>query len=61
MMAYFALMLGTVKTYDKDAGMGTLMSLLLPYTLFYALVWVGVFVIWFSLGMPLGPGGALYM
>ncbi len=61
LMAYFALMLGLVKNYDKDAGMGTLMSLLMPYTLFYGLAWTILFSIWFLLGLPLGPGGALYL
>jgi len=61
LMAYFALMLGLVKQYDKNAGMGTLMSLLMPYTLFYALTWIIFFSIWFLLGLPLGPGGALFL
>lgn len=61
LMAYFALMLGLVKNYDKKAGMGTLMSLLMPYTLFYLLAWSILFSVWFLLGLPLGPGGALYL
>lgn len=61
LMAYFALMLGLVKNYDKKAGMGTLMSLLMPYTLFYLIGWVILFSIWFLLGLPLGPGGALFL
>ena len=61
LMAYFALMLGLVKQYDKDAGMGTLMSLLMPYTLFYGLTWLILFSIWFLTGAPMGPGGPLYL
>ena len=61
LMAYFALMLALVKTYNKKAGMGTLMSLLMPYTLFYFLGWTILFAIWFLLGLPLGPGGQLYL
>lgn len=61
MMAYFAILLGLVKTYDKKAGMGTLMSLLIPYTLIFGLAWIIIFSIWFLLGIPLGPGGVLYM
>ena len=61
LMAYFALMLALVKTYDKKAGMGTLMSLLMPYTLFYFLGWVILFSLWFLSGLPLGPGGELYL
>lgn len=60
-MAYFALMLGLVKNYDRKAGMGTLMAILMPYTLSYALTWIVLFSIWFLLGIPMGPGGALYL
>ncbi len=60
-MAYFAMLLGLVKTYDKRAGMGTLMSLLMPYTLSYLLTWVVLFSVWFLAGWPLGPGGQLYL
>ena len=37
------------------------MSLLMPYTLFYMIGWVILFSIWFLLGLPLGPGGALLL
>ncbi|BCV24441.1 hypothetical protein kuro4_12140 [Gelria sp. Kuro-4] len=36
--------------------MGTLISLLLPYTIFFAIFWILLFVAWFFLGLPLGPG-----
>lgn len=60
-LAYFAVMLGLVRQYDKKAGMGTLMSLLLPYTLFYAIGWIGLFAVWYLLGLPLGPAGPLFL
>jgi aminobenzoyl-glutamate transport protein len=61
LMAFFALLLGLAKQYDKKAGIGTVMSLLVPYTLFYALAWTGLFVIWFLLGLPFGPGGPIHL
>jgi aminobenzoyl-glutamate transport protein len=61
LMAFFALLLGLAKQYDKKAGIGTVMSLLMPYTLFYGLAWTGLFIIWFLLKLPLGPGGQLFL
>jgi aminobenzoyl-glutamate transport protein len=61
LMAYFALLLGLVKQYDKKAGLGTVMSLLIPYTLFYAIGWIGLFIVWFLLKLPFGPGGPIYL
>ena len=37
--AYFALMVGFAQNYDKDAGVGTVVSLMLPYV-------AGIFVLW---------------
>lgn len=60
-LAYFAVMLGLVRQYDKKAGMGTLMSLLMPYTLYYVLAWGGLFTVWYLLKLPLGPAGPLFL
>ena len=61
LMAFFALLLGLAKQYDKKAGIGTVMSLLMPYTLFYGLAWIGLFIVWYLLKLPLGPGGPLFL
>ncbi|NCC31930.1 MAG: hypothetical protein EOM24_07875, partial [Chloroflexia bacterium] len=42
--------------YQKDAGLGTVIALMIPYTLVIAIVWILLFIIWFVLGIPLGPG-----
>ena len=42
--------------YDKNAGIGTIISLMLPYTFIVLVVWIIFFVLWFLLGIPLGPG-----
>jgi len=61
LMAFFALLLGLAKQYDKKAGIGTVMSLLMPYTLIYGIAWTLLFVIWFLFKLPLGPGGPLFL
>jgi aminobenzoyl-glutamate transport protein len=56
LLPYFPILLGFAQQYDEDLGMGTLISLLLPYTIFFAIFWILLFVAWFFLGLPLGPG-----
>ena len=59
MLAYFAILLSFTKKYDKNIGMGTLLSALLPYSVFFAIGWIIIFSIWYLLGLPLGPGEPL--
>ncbi|WAA11148.1 AbgT family transporter [Fervidibacillus albus] len=61
MLPYFAILLSFAKMYDPKIGMGTLMSALLPYTIFFFISWIILFVIWFLLGWPLGPDGFIYL
>ncbi len=59
MMSYFALILAFVQKYRKDAGIGTVVALMLPYSVAFLLVWVVFLVGWMMLGLPLGPGAGL--
>ncbi|ETT81199.1 AbgT family transporter [Viridibacillus sp. FSL R5-0477] len=61
MLAYFAILLAFAKKYDKNIGIGTLISALLPYSVIFAIGWILLFSIWFLLGLPLGPGDSIYL
>ncbi|MBU1240996.1 AbgT family transporter [Myxococcota bacterium] len=61
MMSYFALIITFVHKYDKNAGIGTMIATMLPYTIYLSLAWVALIVLWYLLGIPLGPGGPLRM
>ncbi|WP_296971592.1 AbgT family transporter [Tepidanaerobacter sp. EBM-38] len=58
---YFPIALGLAQYYDEDAGMGTLMSLMLPYSLIFLIVWILQLIVWMVLDLPLGPGAGIYM
>ncbi len=61
MMSYFGLILAFANKYDKNLGIGTIISTMLPYSLFFFIFWVLVFYIWvFGLGMPVGPEAPTY-
>lgn len=56
LMVYFPFIVTIAQRYQKDAGVGTIISLMIPYAAVMAIVWVVFFIIWFVLGIPLGPG-----
>jgi aminobenzoyl-glutamate transport protein len=56
LMVYLPFMVTIAQRYQKNAGVGTVIALMIPYVAGIALVWTALFVIWFVLGVPLGPG-----
>lgn len=56
MSAYFILALGMVQRYRKSAGIGTVVSFTLPLAMTLLVVWVALFIVWYLLGLPIGPG-----
>lgn len=55
MMSYFALIIAFYQTYDRKAGIGSLVATMLPYSLVFLLAWTVFFLAWIALGLPLGP------
>lgn len=61
MMSYFGLIFAWALRYDKDLGVGALIAMMLPYTIFFLLTWISFFVLWtFGLDLPVGPGAPTY-
>jgi aminobenzoyl-glutamate transport protein len=60
MMSYFALIVAFTARYDPKAGIGTVIALMLPYTVTFLVVWTLLLVAWIALGIPVGPGAPLY-
>jgi aminobenzoyl-glutamate transport protein len=60
LMAYFPLIVVFVKRYQRSAGIGTVVSLMLPYVLILSVAWVVLFVVWYLIGIPLGPGSPVH-
>jgi aminobenzoyl-glutamate transport protein len=61
MMSYFALIIAFVQKYEPKAGLGTVVALMLPYSVAFFLVWTTFLVAWALLGLPVGPGAPLLM
>ena len=60
MMSYFALIIAFIRKYDKDAGIGSIISLMIPYTMAFMLLWTILLIVWIELGIPLGPGAGIF-
>ncbi|HEX6510309.1 MAG TPA: AbgT family transporter [Chloroflexota bacterium] len=56
LMVYFPFIVTVAQRYQKDSGIGTIISLLLPYAVIMMVVWALFFVVWYALGIPWGPG-----
>lgn len=59
-MPFFVLTVAFFQKYDKKAGIGTVVSTMLPYSLCFLLGWIVLFIIWYVLGLPLGPGSPMF-
>jgi aminobenzoyl-glutamate transport protein len=61
MMSYFGLILAFAMRYDRRLGIGTLISMMIPFSIAYLIGWMILFYVWvFVLGMPVGPGTPTY-
>lgn len=52
--AYFALVVTFCHKYNKDAGVGTVVALMLPYVIWLFVLWTALFTVWHLLGLPWG-------
>jgi aminobenzoyl-glutamate transport protein len=54
MMAYFPLIVGFAAKYQKGAGVGTVVAMMLPYVIVIQVVWIVLLVLWQVFGLPWG-------
>jgi aminobenzoyl-glutamate transport protein len=59
LMPYFPLIVAFGQKYDQNLGIGTLIAMMLPYAIAFLLGWSILLIIWFVLGLPLGPGALM--
>jgi aminobenzoyl-glutamate transport protein len=61
LMAYFPLIVVVAKRYERNTGIGTVISVMLPFALLILATWTLLFVVWYLLGIPLGPGAPVHL
>ncbi|MBZ2199478.1 AbgT family transporter [Ruania sp. N2-46] len=61
LMVYLPFMVTVAQRYKKDAGIGTIIALMIPYAVAVLVTWTVLFAVWFLLGIPWGPGAPVDM
>ena len=57
--SYLLIILAVLQKYRPQAGLGSLISLMIPYSVVFFLAWTGFLLVWWSAGWPLGPEAPL--
>ncbi|MGL5983280.1 MAG: AbgT family transporter, partial [Cetobacterium sp.] len=55
LMSYFAMIIVFMQKYDKKSSIGTLISVMLPYSIVFLIGWSIFLAIWMISGLPIGP------
>ncbi len=61
LMVYFPVIVVFAQRYDKKFGVGSLVALMMPYAVVMLVVWLILLLLWFILGIPLGPGYPVHL
>ncbi|MFN3597329.1 MAG: AbgT family transporter [Rubricoccaceae bacterium] len=61
LMPYFPLVIVFAQKYDRESGIGTLISMMLPFSVAFLVGSLLLLLVWLGVGLPLGPDvSALY-
>lgn len=60
LMTYFALIIAFAQKYDKKMGIGTLISVMIPYSLLFLIAWTVLLIVWIIFGIDLGPSAPIF-
>ncbi|WP_210366661.1 AbgT family transporter [Bacillus sp. REN3] len=61
LMPYMVITLSFMQKYDKKAGIGTFIALMLPYSISFLLTWIIMILIFVFFNIPFGPGIGPYL
>ncbi|MGL4987583.1 MAG: AbgT family transporter [Treponemataceae bacterium] len=65
LMSYFAMVVAFAEKYNvkgqKETGLGTITSMMLPYSIFFLVAWTILLIVWYKLGIPIGVGGSVHL
>ena len=53
---FLPLFLEIIRRYKKDSGIGTYLSLMMPYAMAFLVMWYALFIFWYLTGWPVGSG-----
>ncbi len=59
LLLYFPVIIAFAQRYDKKLGIGTLIAMMIPYSIAFLLSWLVLLLVWVLLGIPVGPGAPI--
>ncbi len=60
LMPFFVLTVDFFQKYDEDAGIGSVVSTMLPYSIAFLIGWIIMLSVWYFTGLPIGPGAGMF-
>jgi aminobenzoyl-glutamate transport protein len=57
--SYLLIILAVLQKYNGRAGLGTLIGLMVPYSVVFFFAWTALLLVWWMGGWPLGPDSPL--
>jgi aminobenzoyl-glutamate transport protein len=61
LMVYLAFVVLQVQRWRKSAGIGTVVAMMLPYTLVLIVAWTAFYILWYVIGIPWGPNAVVHV
>jgi len=61
LMVYLPFIVLVCQRYRKKAGMGTVVSMMLPYTIIVLVTWTLFYIAWYAIGIPWGPSAPVHL
>ncbi|CAG1008567.1 p-aminobenzoyl-glutamate transport protein [Phycisphaerales bacterium] len=58
--AYIVVILAVAQRYDKDAGLGSILATMVPYSAAFFVFWAILMVVWVTFGVEIGPDAPLW-
>jgi aminobenzoyl-glutamate transport protein len=60
LMVYLAFVVLQVQRWRKNAGIGTVVAMMLPYTVVLIVTWTAFYILWYVIGIPWGPNSPVH-
>jgi aminobenzoyl-glutamate transport protein len=60
LLPYFPIVVAFAQRYDSRIRLGTLIATMLPYSVAFSVGWILMFIVWYMLNLPLGPGAGIF-
>ena len=61
LMPYFGVVVAFVQRYDRQAGIGSIVAMMLPYSVIMLFGWSLLLGLWIMADLPLGPGVGIFL